>query len=460
MRRLNRIVFVALLAASALTVVAAPRAGVAQVAAEPAFAAVKRQAIEAAAKRLSDEYIFPDKGAQAAALIRQNLAAGKYDSTTTPGDFAEQVTKDLLELTHDRHLRIMGFGPPPAPPPAKEIGPSDPPRSPPPSPGHVGLIRIDRLKGNIGYIQLDEFMPKGGFKRGADSAMALIASTDALIIDLRNNHGGDVAAVAYLDSFFFDGKTPVHIGDIIWRKAGTVDFDRQAFVTQPTPVSYLGKPVYLIIGPDTFSGGEAFAYDMKVEKRATLIGEATAGGANPGGFWPIGPGLMMFLPNGRVENATTHSNWEGVGVQPDEPLAADKSFAATYAAAFHALGRAAPTSADTPDAVLEAHLPLPAPPIPTPGSEAATRRWEAGMAEGQPPYDLFTEEGAAQARKEVTFLKGDLGHRGAIQTLTFAGVDPYGGDIYDLTFVDGSAIQLTIFLSLNGKIETVVGQPY
>jgi len=463
MRTLKRLAITGLTATGLLTGTLAPLMATAQPAPaapvpDPVFdAAAKRQAVMAVAKLLTDDYIFPDKGAQAAALLTQNLNAGKYDAAATPDDFAAALTADLKGLTHDKHLRVFDFAPPKAFVPSKD----DARRGPPPPPGKMSFGQVDRLKGNIGYIALDEFMPKGGFKHGADSIMALVASTDALIIDLRNNHGGDVAAVAYMDSFFFDGKTPVHVGDIVWRKAGTTNFDRQVFLTEPTPVSYAGKPVYLITSQDTFSGAEAFTYDMQVQKRATVIGEVTGGGANPGGWQPVGPSLFMFLPNGRAENPVTHTNWEGKGVQPDVPIPATQGFATAYAAALKALGRPAPAAADTPEAVLDAHLAFTVRrTTPLPGSEATLRQWEAGMADGHPPRDIFSADGAMGADKDVTFLQTDLSRRGALQNLVFAGVDPTGGDVYEATFADKSSIQFTIFLAPDGKIDTVVGEPY
>ncbi|MGZ3304949.1 MAG: S41 family peptidase [Asticcacaulis sp.] len=462
MRTLKKLAFMGLTATGLLTGAISPQIAVAQAALAsqppaPVFdGAAKRQIITAAAKLLTDEYIFPDKGAQAAALLVQNLTAGKYDKAATPGDFAAALTADLQGLTDDRHLRVYDWSPPKDFVPSKDNAHA----GPPPPPGKGGFVMVDRLKGNIGYIELDELMPKGGFKHGADSAMALVASTDALIIDLRNNHGGDVASVAYLDSFFFDGKTQVHVGDIVWRKAGTTDFDRQVFLTEPTPVSYSSKPVYLITSQDTFSGGEAFAYDMQVQKRATVVGEATGGGANPGGWNPVGQGLMMFVPNGRAENPVTHTNWEGKGVQPDVAVAAGKSFPTTYSAALQALGRPVPASADTLDAVIDARLQIAQRTARLPASEAALRRWEGGMADGHPPDEIFTEDGRNEAHKQVAFLQNDLGHRGALQSLVFAEVDPNGGDVYDATFADSTSIQFTIFLAPDGKIETVIGQPY
>ncbi len=470
MRKMKGMAFVGLVTASLLGAAFAPRIVMAQTAATPAEApaptpapafdkTAKSQAIAAAVKLLTDAYVFPDVGAKAAAMLTQNLDAGKYDSAATPNDFATQATQDLQDLTHDKHLRVMNFGPPPAPP-ASDSTASKGPKSPPPPPGNIGFVKVARLKGNIGYIQLDAFMPRNAFRYGADPAMALVASTDALIIDVRNNTGGDPAGVTYLDSFFFDSKAPVHVEDIVWRTEGTHDFTTQSFMTEPTPVSYLDKPVYVIAGGETFSGGEAFAYEMQAEKRATVVGQVTMGGANPGQMNPIGSDLFLFVPTGRGDNPVTHGNWDGKGVQPDIAVEPDATFATAYGAALHDLGRPATATDVSLDTVTDAQLVINTRTQPLPDSEARLRQWIAGMADGHPPEDIFTADGAVEAAKVVSFLQKDIGRRGALKSLVFAEAGSNGGDVYDATFADDSSVQFTLFLTPDGKIDTVIGQPY
>lgn len=399
--------------------------------AAPVFdAAVKRQAITAAVKLLTEDYVFADRGAQAAALLTQHLAAGAYDADATPGAFASHLTKDLQSVAHDKHLRVFADG----------VVPDDLPPGPPPEIGLYGYAQADRLKGNIGYIVLNGFMPKDMSRRGADKAISLLASTDALIIDLRHNGGGDPAAVSYLVSFFFDGNTPVHVNDLLWRKPGTTDYDRSVFSTEPTPISYLGKPVYLITSHWTFSGGEEFAYDMQTLKRATLIGDVTGGGANPGGGHPIAPGFDMFLPTGRAENPITHDNWEGKGVQPDVAVPADQGFATAYSAALKALGRPVTAAPAAAGAVTETHLLQPPRTTPAPGSEAALHDLLAGKAEGHP------------------MLQHVLPQLGALKSLTFVEVNLMGNDIYNAKFANG-ALNLTVGLDAEGKIESFFFRP-
>ncbi|WP_231710984.1 S41 family peptidase [Xanthobacter dioxanivorans] len=141
--------------------------------------------------------------------------------------------------------------------------------------------------------------------------------TAALIIDMRDNGGGHPASVAYLVRFFLDSGARVHINDLIWRNRGTSTFRRESFWSSSTPVRYLGRPVYVLVGPRTYSAGEEFAYDLQVLKRATVVSSTTRGGANPGGLNDLGSDLFVVVPTGRAENPITRSNWGGVGVRPD-----------------------------------------------------------------------------------------------------------------------------------------------
>ena len=263
-----------------------------------------------AAAEIRAAYVYPDKGESAAGAIERAAAANSYAAIEDPGQLALRLTSDLQSVIHDAHMRVIRI------PLPNQAGSSQAPASPPASKG--GFERVDRLRGNIGYIRLARFIPLANFREVANSAMQLVAGSDALIIDMRGNGGGDPASVAYLCGFFFDPARPVQVNDIVWRERGTASFRVDTFWTEPTPVQYLDRPVYILAGPQTFSGGEEFVYDMKVLRRATVVGATTKGGANPAGIFPIGGGLGIVVPTGRAENPVTKSNWEGSGVEPDE----------------------------------------------------------------------------------------------------------------------------------------------
>ena len=138
--------------------------------------------------------MYPDVGRRAAEAIEAALAAGKYDEIVQPWSFAERLTADLQEVAHDKHMRVSARGPAPAP--AAAAGGAPPPGPPPRS--EAGVARADRLPDNIGYIEVVGLPGLDAFKPPVDRAMASLADTRALIIDLRRNGGGTPQAEVYL----------------------------------------------------------------------------------------------------------------------------------------------------------------------------------------------------------------------------------------------------------------------
>jgi C-terminal processing protease CtpA/Prc len=58
-------------------------------------------------------------------------------------------------------------------------------------------------------------------------------------------------------------------------------------------------------------------YDLQTLKRATIIGEATGGGANPTDGFRLTDHFAIAIPVGQAVNPITKTNWEGTGVKPD-----------------------------------------------------------------------------------------------------------------------------------------------
>jgi C-terminal processing protease CtpA/Prc len=85
------------------------------------------------------------------------------------------------------------------------------------------------------------------------------------------------------------------------------------------------KEVYILIDGDSFSAAEDFSYTMKNLKRATLIGETTGGAAHSGDSVRLSNHFNLFLPTGRPISPITNTNWEGTGVNPDVPVAAENA---------------------------------------------------------------------------------------------------------------------------------------
>ena len=404
----------------------------------PLDSAGRTAVVNAAANALRERYVYPDVGRRAAEAIEAALAAGKYDEIVQPWALAERLTADLQDVAHDKHMRVSARGP--APTPAAATG--GPPPGPPPR-SEAGVARADRLPGNVGYIEVVALPGLDAFKPPVERAMAALADTRALIIDLRRNGGGTPQAEVYLTSYLIDPAKPVAVNRFVWRNPGTETFRTEEFMSSATPYWYRDKPVYVLTSARTFSGGEAVAYDMQVLKLATIVGETTGGGANPGGMAPLTPDFAMFVPGGRGENPTTGTNWEGVGVKPDVATPA----ADALKVALGLLGQA--TDETEIDTLSEARLFEPRSTA-NPLSEPTIRRTADELARGEPNYDLLTPGMQQVTRQQLAGLQQTFKNLGAIESVTFVEVDAQGGDAFDVKFANG-ALRWSIVVLPDGK---------
>ncbi len=378
--------------------------------------AVRRQIVEEFARAMREHYVFPDRGEQVAARATAALASGKYDSARTTAELARQLSADASAVTHDKHLGVFSV---------QEPRSDGPPRQMPAA--EAGITRADKLAGDIGYIELIGFPPPNFSKQVIDTVMSRLSGSRALIFDVRRNMGGNPEAVAYLVSFLIPPDRPIN--DIVSRVEKTSDTRRQSYRSVRTPVSFFDVPVYVLTSKATFSGGEEFAYDIQALKRGTLIGETTAGGANPVGPIDIGHGVVALIPFGRAENPITKSNWEGVGVLPDMSVAADTALgvALTRAGAKPIADIAA---ASTKQLFSPRTTRLP-------GSEAALRRFVGAIASGATIQDIVTPRFASVILPELPQRRAELAALGELRSVDFWRPNPFGGDEYKLTFANG-----------------------
>ncbi len=258
-------------------------------------AAAKTVVIDNLVKELNDGYVFPDVAKKIDADLRARQKNKEYDSLTSSRDFAKKLTEDVQAISHDKHMRV-GFSFDGIPERVKRSEPTEAEKAEDAwfmKRINYAFNKVERLEGNIGYIELTNFFePEAGAETVA-AAFNFIANTDALIIDLRRNGGGDPAMVQLICSYLF-GDKPVHLNDLYWREGNRTE----EFWTKPTVAGrkFLDKDVYVLTSARTFSGAEEFSYNLKNLKRATIIGETTGGGANPGGRVRLNEHFAVFVP--------------------------------------------------------------------------------------------------------------------------------------------------------------------
>jgi hypothetical protein len=286
-------------------------------------AAERDQVIKGAMARLNENYVFPDVARKMGDAVAARAAKGEYASITSAKALADKLTADFREVSHDKHLH-MEYDQNGLP----DDGPSEhEDRSDFMAKVNFGFEKVERMRGNVGYIDIRGFVPPAFGGETATAAMSFVANTDALIVDLRQNGGGTPAMIAYVLSYLFD--EPQHVNDIYTR---TTDATQQWWTSgHVAGLKYGGKkPVYVLTSSRTFSGGEEFAYDLKNLKRATLVGETTGGGAHPVRPFKVSQHFAIGVPFARAISPVTKTNWEGVGVSPDISVAADGALDKAY----------------------------------------------------------------------------------------------------------------------------------
>lgn len=290
-------------------------------------------------------YVFPDVAFKITEYLRRKLNGGAYDCYDEHSTLASVITNDIYEACRDHHLRVKYS-------PGTLSKPEDDSMtftheilekmSQEFALENFGFNRVERLRGNIGFIQLRYFAPAEIGGETATAAMNFISHTTSLILDLRDNHGGVPSMVDLLCGYFF--RPSVHLDSLYWAKQNSIE--QHWSLPYVAGKHYGTKPVYVLVSDSTFSAAEELAYTLQQYHRATLIGEKTPGGANPGRGFQITSDFEVFVPMGQAVHPITKSNWEGIGVNPDINVPAGEAFDHAYQMALkHALSSVTSVSA-------------------------------------------------------------------------------------------------------------------
>ena len=339
----------------------------------PLDSVTRAAVIESLAVAVQTRYVFPDRGAALAKLLRQRAARHVYDRITSQREFADTLLAQMQAFTHDRHMRVhyryVPFsrhteddGPPP-PDELRRMTEEERLRN-------FGFERVERLAGNVGYLDLRMFSGLPQAQATAVAAMNFLANADAIIVDLRRNGGGDPSLLQTVLTYFVAASDRLHINDFYMREG---DRTEQWWSAAQVPGPRLnGKPLYVLTSNLTGSCAEEFAYDVQTHKLGTLYGATTAGGANPGGLFPLSDHLAAFIATGRAVNPITKTNWEGVGVKPEHDVPPGDALREAHVAALESLlvsatdsdqkarlGRAIDKARQTPSEPAEEFMRLP-----------------------------------------------------------------------------------------------------
>ena len=285
--------------------------------------------VQSLSEKLRACYIFPEVAEQICTGLQKHLEDGDYTDITEGELFALALTMHMQKVNHDKHLWVR-WHPEPLP---DDEGPLRhnqewlDERKLEAGLRNYGLHKVERLPGNVGYIEIHYFHRPAWGGDTAVAAMNFLANANALIIDLRKCTGGNPDMITLISSYLF-GEEAVHLNSMYWRAE---DVTQQYWTLPYIPGKHFNEiPIYILTSKSTFSGGEEFAYNLKSRQRATLVGETTDGGAHPGGSYRVHAHFEVFIPLGRAINPITGTNWEGSGVTPDISVAQEQAFTVAY----------------------------------------------------------------------------------------------------------------------------------
>jgi carboxyl-terminal processing protease len=164
---------------------------------------------------------------------------------------------------------------------------------------------------NIGYVLVDTFSLENLDTRVADAITDLLneGELDGLILDVRNNGGGQLNLMLNTIGLFVDG------GSIGYsegpRRRYDLDVPSGRLIAGITDL-----PIVVLTGPDTVSAGEIFASGMQQLGRARVVGQPSAGNTENLIAEDFIDGSRVWLAE-LVFYQADGTIIEGTGVQPD-----------------------------------------------------------------------------------------------------------------------------------------------
>lgn len=286
---------------------------------EDTLTAVERTAAITEIGQLIEANYFDASRGAALSVELDDLARSDALADVTSGTMLGAFLTEVLQKS-DRHLNVRWRGVEAIAQTRAEWAAQEASNEAAPRPDdsmrriNYAFAGLSVLDGNVGYLNLTGFAPIETAEPTARAALNWLAHTDALIIDLRENGGGAPDMEQYLLSHFLPEGTDVLYATFLPRTGEPTEMH----VLPHHPAGHRPHvPLYLLVGPDTLSAAEALAYHLQAMGRATVIGEPTAGGANPGDISLAYSGFSVFIPTATSRSAITGTNWEGTGVTPD-----------------------------------------------------------------------------------------------------------------------------------------------
>lgn len=180
------------------------------------------------------------------------------------------------------------------------------------------------LKGNVGLLTIHSFQNSDFDRSQFNQLYPEILKTDALIIDIRDNGGGNSSHADYLISHFC--QQPIPQG--AWRSPMYIaahaswNFPPEWYMQTPNPIppvrgkEIYQKPVVLLVNATTFSSAENLCVTFKGAHRGKIIGTPTGGSTGNPISIDLGFGLGCRICT-KYELDAEGNEFIGLGIHPD-----------------------------------------------------------------------------------------------------------------------------------------------
>ncbi|HWN08502.1 MAG TPA: S41 family peptidase [Pyrinomonadaceae bacterium] len=327
-----------------------------------------RQVVNGVMKVIQKYYVSAEVAGRVNERLRQRVESGEYDKITSAFDLIDALDSHMQEASKDKHLALAYSHVPQPFDERQDFRPETPQQKAEDLSAarakNFGFERVERLPGNIGYLEMNSFVRPEFSGEMTRATMSFLANTDALIIDLRKSSGGSADMVLFLASYFFD-EEPFHLGDWFIRAENRV----QQWWTLPyVPGSrYLNKDVYILLSRRSFSAVEGLSSILQHHKRAVIVGEPTRGGTHPGRFVRVHPNFAVFVPMSwfiyptgtpeypidRPVYPTSKTDYEGTGVKPDIAVPANQALKRAHLEALNRRLAKDPSQAERLESIIQ-----------------------------------------------------------------------------------------------------------
>ncbi|MFT7807368.1 retinol-binding protein 3 [Arapaima gigas] len=268
------------------------------------------------AKILMDNYCYPKKLEGLKEAIEAASSNTKILTISDPRTLASVLNEGLQNTVSDPRL-VISYDP--------DYVPVEPPVLPPLPPEQLidiikSSIKLEVLENNVGYLRIDHIIGEETAEKIGpllvENVWNKVVPTSALIFDLRYTAAGEMSGVPYIVSYFSESEPLIHI-DTIYDRPSNSTTELWSMPVLLGERYGKNKDLILLTSKDTKGVPEDVSYALKNLKRATIVGEKTAGGSVKIDKVKVGHTNFYFsLPTASSTSPITGESWEVKGVTP------------------------------------------------------------------------------------------------------------------------------------------------